>query len=172
MIVERFAHNKARMSEGSEQAGMILGFGLNGILSSMPPTLRHEYLAQENSFTTMAMLLGLCANLAGTGDIATWKVVSLHIGAMLPACTTELEIPRLATLVAPFALGLLFIETHNSHVAKVLLGEISKKYSPLSIFGGGNGNSSTANVNPTENNHSAADREAHSLCSGIIAGET
>lgn len=54
------------MAEGSEQAGMILGFGLNGILSSMPPTLRHEYLAQENSFTTMAMLLGLCANLAGS----------------------------------------------------------------------------------------------------------
>lgn len=65
-LSSRFAHNKARMAEGSEQAGMILGFGLNGILSSMPPTLRHEYLAQENSFTTMAMLLGLCANLAGT----------------------------------------------------------------------------------------------------------
>lgn len=86
---------------------------------------------------------------------------------MLPACTTELEIPRLATLVAPFALGILFVGTHNSHVAKVLLGEISKKYSPLSIFGGGNGNSTSANVNQPENNHSAADREAHSLCSGL-----
>lgn len=103
----------------------------------------------------------------GTGDISIWKIVSLHIGAMLPACTTELEIPRLATLVAPFALGLLFMETHNSHVAKVLLGEISKKYSPLSIFGGSNGNSSATNVNQTESQSSAADREAHSLCSGI-----
>lgn len=89
---------------------------------------------------------------------------------MLPACTTELEIPRLATLVAPFALGLLFVGTHNSHVAKVLLGEISKKYSPLSIFGGGNGNSSTANANQVEISGSVVDREAHSLCSGKSNG--
>lgn len=48
---------------------MILGFGLNGILTAMPPTLRHEYLAKENSFTSMAMLLGLSANLAGKYSI-------------------------------------------------------------------------------------------------------
>lgn len=68
------------MSEGSEQAGMILGFGLNGILSSMPPTLRHEYLAQENSFTTMSMLLGLCANLAGESLLPT-VIHSTHISS-------------------------------------------------------------------------------------------
>jgi hypothetical protein len=63
---DRFAYNKAKTNEGPEQAGMVLGFGLNGILTSMPPTLRHEYLAKENSFTSMAMLLGLSANLAGS----------------------------------------------------------------------------------------------------------
>jgi len=163
--VIRFAYNKAKTNEGPEQAGMILGFGLNGILSSMPPTLRHEHLAKENSYTSMAMLLGLSANLVGTGDISTWKVISLHIGAMLPSCTTELEIPRLATLVAPCALGLLFLGTHNSHIAKVLLGEISKRYSPLSVFGGGNSNNSITNVN-VEPNGVTGDRESHSLCSG------
>lgn len=63
------------MAEGPEQAGMILGFGLNGILSSMPPTLRHEYLAQENSYTTMSMLLGLCANAAGKLKLLSFKCV-------------------------------------------------------------------------------------------------
>ncbi len=61
----RFGYNKAKIGEGPDQAGMVLGFGLNGILSSMPPTLRHEHLSKESSFTTMSMLLGLSANLAG-----------------------------------------------------------------------------------------------------------
>ncbi|CAG7822626.1 unnamed protein product [Allacma fusca] len=165
-----FAYNKTKTNEGSEQAGMVLGFGLNGILSSMPPTLRHEYLAKENSFTTMSMLLGLSANLAGTGDIQTWKLVSLHISAMLPACTTELEIPRFATLVAPLSLGLLFLGTHNSHIAKVLLGEISKRYSPLSVFGTNAFNNSATNVNIAEMSAISPDREAHTLCAGFGLG--
>lgn len=87
---------------------------------------------------------------------------------MLPACTTELEIPRLATLVAPCALGLLFMGTQNSHIAKVLLGEISKRYNPLSIFGGMGANNSQNNPNAGESNGSIADREAHSLCAGKL----
>jgi len=102
--------------------------------------------------------------------MATWKILSLHIGAMLPACTTELEIPRLATLVAPCALGLLFIGTHNNHIAKVLLGEISKRYNPLSIFSGNGVSNMSSNANnmDTTTSTSAADRESHSLCSGKL----
>jgi len=104
--------------------------------------------------------------------MSTWKLISLHIGAMLPACTTELEIPRLATLVAPCCLGLLFLGTHNSHIAKVLLGEISKRFTPLSVFGGGtSSNSSTSLLNPAEVQSSGTnDREAHSLCAGFGLG--
>lgn len=65
MPVFRFAYNKSKNSEGSEQAGLIFGFGLNGILKHMPATLRHDHLAKENSFTTMAMLIGLASNLIG-----------------------------------------------------------------------------------------------------------
>jgi len=61
----RFGYNKTKTAEGPQQAGVVFGFGLSGILKNMPPTLRHDYLAKENSFTTMAMLLGLSANLAG-----------------------------------------------------------------------------------------------------------
>lgn len=85
---------------------------------------------------------------------------------MLPACTTELEIPKLASLVAPCALGVLFMGTHNSHIAKVLLGEISKRYTPLSLFGIGNLNNSNAPTNPIDANSNISDREAHSLCAG------
>lgn len=85
---------------------------------------------------------------------------------MLPACTTELEIPKLASLVAPCALGILFMGTHNNHIAKVLLGEISKRYSPLSLFGGGSNNNAAPTTNTTDTNGSIADREAHSLCAG------
>lgn len=89
---------------------------------------------------------------------------------MLPACTTELEIPKLATLIAPCALGLLFLETHNSHIAKVLLGEISKKFSPLSVVASGNYNNSATNANVPEGVGAAGDREAHSLCAGFGLG--
>ena len=102
--------------------------------------------------------------------MSTWKLISLHIGAMLPACTTELEIPRLATLVAPCSLGLLFLGTHNTHIAKVLLGEISKRFTPLSVFGGGGGNNSASVLNTTEVSGGASDREAHSLCAGFGLG--
>lgn len=64
-IICRFAYNKTKTTEGAEQAGMILGFGLNGILTSMPSTLQHDYLSKENSFMSMAMLLGLGVNNAG-----------------------------------------------------------------------------------------------------------
>lgn len=64
-IFNRFAYNKAKTTEGAEQAGMILGFGLNGDLTSMPATLQHDYLSKENSFMSMAMLLGLGVNKAG-----------------------------------------------------------------------------------------------------------
>jgi hypothetical protein len=87
---------------------------------------------------------------------------------MLPTCTTELEIPRLATLVAPCALGLLFMGTQNSHVAKILLGEISKRYNPLAAFGSGGANNSQNNANPSEVSGSIVDREAHSLCAGEL----
>lgn len=85
---------------------------------------------------------------------------------MMPACTTELEIPKLASLVAPCALGILFMGTHHNHIAKVLLGEISKRYSPLCLYGGGNNNNSAAPTNTTDTSGSIADREAHSLCAG------
>jgi len=89
---------------------------------------------------------------------------------MLPACTTELEIPRLATLVAPTALGLLFLGTQNTYVAKVLLGEMSKKFTPLSCFGSSSNNNSASVANPHENTGTTTDREAHSLCAGLGLG--
>lgn len=57
-------------------------------------------------------------------DLATTKVLSVHVPALLPPTSTELNIPHNVQVAAVLGVGLVYQGTAHSHMAEVLLAEI------------------------------------------------
>ena len=74
----------------------------------------------------------------------------MHVDALLPATALEISIPHSAQVAALLATGLLYMETIERHLIKILLQEISRPPGP-----------------EMEN---AVDRESHSLAAGFALG--
>ena len=60
-------------------------------------------------------------------DLATTKILSVHVPALLPPTSTELNIPHNVQVAAILGVGLVYQGTAHSHMAEVLLAEIGKK---------------------------------------------
>ncbi|XP_022097305.1 anaphase-promoting complex subunit 1-like isoform X2 [Acanthaster planci] len=83
-------------------------------------------------------------------DVATTKMLSIHISALLPPTSTELDIPHLVQVAAVMGVGLVYQGTAHRHIAEVLLGEIGRPPGP-----------------ELEN---CTDRESYSLAAGLSLG--
>ena len=59
-------------------------------------------------------------------DLATTKTLSVHVPALLPPTSTELNIPHNVQVAAVLGVGLVYQATAHSHMAEVLLAEIGK----------------------------------------------
>ena len=59
-------------------------------------------------------------------DISTTKVLSIHVPALLPPTSTELNVPHNVQVAAVLGVGLVFQGTAHRHTAEVLLAEIGK----------------------------------------------
>jgi anaphase-promoting complex subunit 1 len=57
-------------------------------------------------------------------DMATIKLLSIHLAAFLPPTSTELDVPHNVQVAAIIGLGLVYQMTAHRHVAEVLLSEI------------------------------------------------
>ena len=66
----------------------------------------------------------LCFCFAGTMDVATTKLMSIHVEALLPPTSIELDIPQNVQVAALLGVGLVFQGTAHRHIAEVLLSEI------------------------------------------------
>ena len=86
----------------------------------------------------------------GSKDSDTYKLFAVHIYALLPPTALEVSIPTSAQVAAILGTGLLFLETCERHLVKVLLQEIGRPPGP-----------------EMEN---ATDRESHSLTAGLALG--
>ena len=60
----------------------------------------------------------------GTMDVSTTKMLSIHIAALLPPTSTELDVPHIVQVAAIMGVGLVYQGTAHRHIAEVLLGEI------------------------------------------------
>ena len=60
-------------------------------------------------------------------DHATMKVLSIHLPAMLPPTSTELNVPHNVQVAAILGVGLMFQGTAHRHTAEILLAEIGKE---------------------------------------------
>ena len=57
-------------------------------------------------------------------DLATCKILSIHLPAMLPPTSTELNVAHNVQVAAILGVGLLFQGTGHRHTANILLAEI------------------------------------------------
>ena len=57
-------------------------------------------------------------------DLGTTRVLSIHIPALLPPTSTELNVPHHVQVAAVLGIGLVYQGTAHRHTAEVLLSEI------------------------------------------------
>ncbi|CAN8002147.1 unnamed protein product [Ixodes hexagonus] len=133
-----------------EHAGFLLGLGLNGHLSKLSTTALHDYLLKNHELTSVGLLLGLAASKRGTMNLACTKLMSIHVDALLPPTSTELDVHPLVRVASVMGLGLLYAESGHRHMAETLLGEIGRPPGP-------------------EMDH-CVDRESYALAAGLALG--
>lgn len=57
-------------------------------------------------------------------DISTTKLMGIHVEALLPPTSIELDIPQNIQVAALLGVGLLYQRTAHTHITQVLLSEI------------------------------------------------
>lgn len=138
-------------SDGTlEHAGFLLGLGLNGHLARLSTLAVHDYVLKNHELTSVGLLLGLAASRRGSMDLQATKLMSIHVEALLPPTSTELDVHPLVRVASVMGLGLLYAESGHRRMAEVLLGEIGRPPGP-------------------EMDH-CVDRESYALTSGLALG--
>ncbi|XP_063230624.1 anaphase-promoting complex subunit 1 isoform X1 [Bacillus rossius redtenbacheri] len=133
-----------------EHAGFLMALGLNGHLGNLMVFNKYEYLARCHEITSVGLLLGVAATKRGTMDLATTKMLSVHLEAFLPPTSIELDVPQNIQVAALLSIGLVYEGTAHRHTAEVLLAEIGRPPGP-----------------EMEN---SVDRESYSLAAGLALG--
>ena len=60
-------------------------------------------------------------------DMTTTKMLSIHVAALLPPTSTELDVPHSVQVAAVLGIGLVYQGTAHRHIAEVLLSEIGNQ---------------------------------------------
>ncbi|XP_057316495.1 anaphase-promoting complex subunit 1-like isoform X2 [Hydractinia symbiolongicarpus] len=134
----------------ADHSGFLFALGLTGHLSVLPKWNLHDYLSKGHELTTVALLLGISTTQIGSRNSDTYRLLSLHLDSLLPPTALELNVPPSSQVAAVVSLGLLFFQSADSHLVKVLLHEIGRSPGP-----------------ELEN---AFDRESHALGAGFALG--
>ncbi|XP_060071238.1 anaphase-promoting complex subunit 1-like isoform X2 [Ylistrum balloti] len=143
-------YNKPKSNEfTNEYAGFLMALGLNGHLNLNTLNI-HDYLSKGHEMITVGLLLGMAAAKRGTMDLATMKLLSIHVPALLPPTSTELNVPHNVQVAGVLGVGLVYQGTAHRHTAEVLLSEIGRPPGP-----------EMENCN---------DRESYSLAAGMALG--
>ncbi|XP_069743780.1 anaphase-promoting complex subunit 1 [Narcine bancroftii] len=144
-------YNRQKNTElTNEYAGLLMALGLNGHLSKLTTMSIHDYLSKGHEMTSIGLLLGISAAKLGTMDISVTRLLSIHIPALLPPTSTELDVPHNLQVAAVMGVGLVYQGTAHRHIAEVLLTEIGRPPGP-----------------EMEN---CTDRESYSLAAGLALG--
>lgn len=149
-VVDMQGRDYTTANINNEHAGFLFALGLNGHLEKLSLMALHDYLCQNNDLTKLAILLGMAAAKRGSRDTNIIKVLSIHVDALLPPNSTELDVPAPVHAASILGVGLLYQQSADSHISKVLLEEIGRL------------------PGPEANSH--VDRESYSLSAGIAFG--
>ncbi|OWK53409.1 Anaphase-promoting complex subunit 1 [Lonchura striata] len=144
-------YNKPKIAElANEYAGFLMALGLNGHLTKLATLNIHDYLTKGHEMTSIGLLLGVSAAKLGTMDMAITRLLSIHVPALLPPTSTELDVPHNVQVAAVVGIGLVYQGTAHRHTAEVLLAEIGRPPGPEMEY--------------------CMDRESYSLAAGLALG--
>uniref|UniRef100_A0A8C6DUY4 Anaphase promoting complex subunit 1 n=1 Tax=Moschus moschiferus TaxID=68415 RepID=A0A8C6DUY4_MOSMO len=144
-------YNKPKHAElANEYAGFLMALGLNGHLTKLATLNIHDYLTKGHEMTSIGLLLGVAAAKLGTMDMSVTRLLSIHIPALLPPTSTELDVPHNVQVAAVVGIGLVYQGTAHRHTAEVLLAEIGRPPGPEMEY--------------------CTDRESYSLAAGLALG--
>ncbi|XP_037322013.2 anaphase-promoting complex subunit 1 isoform X3 [Pungitius pungitius] len=145
------AYNKPKSPElANEYAGFLMALGLNGHLTKLATLNIHDYLTKGHEMTSIGLLLGVSSAKLGTMDMSITRLLSIHIPALLPPTSTELDVPHNVQVAAVIGVGLVYQGTGHRHNAEVLLSEIGRPPGPEMEY--------------------CTDRESYSLAAGLALG--
>ncbi|CAG6016544.1 unnamed protein product [Menidia menidia] len=145
------AYNKPKSPElANEYAGFLMALGLNGHLTKLATLNIHDYLTKGHEMTSIGLLLGVSSAKLGTMDMSITRLLSIHIPALLPPTSTELDVPHNVQVAAVIGIGLVYQGTGHRHNAEVLLSEIGRPPGPEMEY--------------------CTDRESYSLAAGLALG--
>uniref|UniRef100_A0A8C9U516 Anaphase-promoting complex subunit 1 n=1 Tax=Scleropages formosus TaxID=113540 RepID=A0A8C9U516_SCLFO len=145
------AYNKPKSAElANEYAGFLMALGLNGHLTKLATLNIHDNLTKGHEMTSIGLLLGVSAAKLGTMDMSITRLLSIHIPALLPPTSTELDVPHNVQVAAVVGIGLVYQGTGHRHNAEVLLAEIGRPPGPEMEY--------------------CTDRESYSLAAGLALG--
>ncbi|XP_054840642.1 anaphase-promoting complex subunit 1 [Eublepharis macularius] len=144
-------YNKPKNAElANEYAGFLMALGLNGHLTKLATLNIHDYLTKGHEMTSIGLLLGVSAAKLGTMDMSITRLLSIHVPALLPPTSTELDVPHNVQVAAVIGIGLVYQGTAHRHTAEVLLSEIGRPPGPEMEY--------------------CTDRESYSLAAGLALG--
>ncbi|EEZ99272.2 anaphase-promoting complex subunit 1 [Tribolium castaneum] len=145
-----FNKPKGSMEQQMEHAGFLMALGLNGHLKNLDALNTYDYLIKLHEMTSIGILLGMSAAFRGTSDLGMTKTLSIHVEAMLPPTSMELDVHQNVQVAALLGIGLVYQGTSHRHIIEVLLSEIGRPPGP-----------------EMEN---SVDRESYSLAAGLSLG--
>ncbi|KAF3841859.1 hypothetical protein F7725_023810 [Dissostichus mawsoni] len=100
------AYNKPKIPElANEYAGFLMALGLNGHLTKLATLNIHDYLTKGHEMTSIGLLLGVSSAKLGTMDMSITRLLSIHIPALLPPTSTELDVPHNVQVAAVIGIG-------------------------------------------------------------------
>ncbi|KAK7204962.1 hypothetical protein BZA70DRAFT_278761 [Myxozyma melibiosi] len=110
----------------SQHAGFLLGLGLNGHLKNLAEWHIYNYLRPKHTHTSIALLLGMSASYLGTMDPKMTKVLSVHVVALLPSGSADLNIMRSMQTAGIMGVGLLYYNSRHRRMSEILISEIDQ----------------------------------------------
>ncbi|SCV02560.1 LAMI_0H00562g1_1 [Lachancea mirantina] len=109
----------------AQHGGFLLGLGLNGHLKSLEEWHIYNYLSPKETHTSIGLLLGMAASLRGTMDLKLTKVLSVHVVALLPTGSTDLNINYKVQTTGLLSIGLLFQKSYHKKMTGMLLSQLT-----------------------------------------------
>lgn len=108
----------------SQHAGFLLGIGLNGHLSRLEEWHIYNYLGPKHSHTSIALLIGMAASNLRSMDTKLTKVLGVHIFALLPPGSNDLNVSVEVQTAGVIGMGLLYLESSHRRMTETFLGEL------------------------------------------------
>ncbi|CCE63710.1 hypothetical protein TPHA_0F02290 [Tetrapisispora phaffii CBS 4417] len=109
----------------SQHGGFLLGLGLNGHLKNLEEWHVYNYLSPKNTHISIGLLLGMSVSMRGTMDVKLVKVFTVHVVALLPQRSNDLNINIEVQTAGLVGIGFLYLKTNNTKMSGLLLSQIT-----------------------------------------------